>query len=58
MSGAPEQFHWQVTAEAKPGDPGSARVTTVARNGLVPEFAVVLCRGWSSVSSSAPARAA
>ena len=46
MSDTPEQFRWSVTAEAKPGDPGSAHVTVVARNGLVPELALDMAVDW------------
>ncbi len=46
MSPTPEQFRWRVTAEAKAGDPGSAHVTVVARNGLVPELAIDMAVDW------------
>jgi len=46
MSEAPEQFRWRVEAGAQPGDPGSARVTIVARNDLVPELAIDMTVDW------------
>jgi len=46
MTETPEQFRWQVRAEAKPGDPGSAHVSVVARNGLVPELAIDMAVDW------------
>jgi len=46
MSEAPEQFHWRVEAATQPGDPGSARVTIVARNDLVPELAIDMTVDW------------
>lgn len=46
MSQAPEQFHWKVEAATRPGDPGSARVTIVARNDLVPELAIDMTVDW------------
>lgn len=46
MSEAPEQFRWRVSAAAQPGEPGSAHVTVVARNGLVPELALDMTVDW------------
>jgi len=46
VTDAPEQFRWSVSAEAKPGAPGSAHVSVVARNGLVPELAIDMAVDW------------
>ena len=46
MTGTPEQFRWSVRAEAKPGAPGSAHVSVVASNGLVPELALDMAVDW------------
>lgn len=46
MSEAPEQFRWRVEANAHAGDPGSARVTIVAKNDLVPELAIDMTVDW------------
>lgn len=42
----PEQLRWQVTARARPGDPGSAIVSVVGRNAMVPELAFDMMVDW------------
>lgn len=41
-----EQLRWLVTARAKPGDPGAATVSVLARNALVPELAFDMVVDW------------
>jgi len=42
----PEQLRWLVTARARPGDPGSAVVSVLARNAMVPELAFDMIVDW------------
>ncbi|WP_411289272.1 hypothetical protein [Phenylobacterium sp.] len=42
----PEQLRWLVTARARPGDPGSATVSVLARNAMVPELAFDMMVDW------------
>ena len=53
MSDASGQFRWIVTAEARPGDPGSALVSVVARNDLVPELAIDMSVDWHAGAEAA-----
>ena len=53
MTETPEQFRWSVTAEAKPGVPGSAYVSVVARNVLVPELAIDMAVDWHAGAEAA-----
>jgi hypothetical protein len=53
MNEAPGQFHWEVTAEARAGAPGSALVTIVARNELVPELAIDMSVDWHAGAEAA-----
>ena len=49
MSGAPatpEQIRWLLAAEVQPGDPGSAVVSVLARNALIPELAFDMAVDW------------
>jgi hypothetical protein len=41
-----EQLRWLLTARAKPGDPGSAVVSVLARNAMVPELAFDMMVDW------------
>jgi hypothetical protein len=41
-----EQLRWLLTARAKPGEPGSAVVSVLARNALVPELAFDMAVDW------------
>ncbi len=43
---ANEQLRWLVTARARPGDPGTATVSVLARNALVPELAFDMAVDW------------
>lgn len=53
MSEGPGQFRWTVTAEAQPGDPGSAVVTVICRNELVPELAIDMSVDWHAGAEAA-----
>lgn len=53
MTDAPAQFRWTVSAVAQPGAPGSAHVTVVARNGLVPELALDMAVDWHQGAEAA-----
>jgi hypothetical protein len=46
MANGAEQLRWLVTARANPGDPGSAVVSVLARNALVPELAFDMSVDW------------
>jgi hypothetical protein len=46
MNATPEQLRWIVTARAKPGQPGSAVVSVLARNALIPELAFDMAVDW------------
>ena len=45
-SPANEQLRWVVNARAKPGSPGTATVSVMARNALVPELAFDMLVDW------------
>ena len=46
MSDPNEQLRWLVTARAEPGDPGSAIVSVLARNVMVPEVEFDMVVDW------------
>jgi hypothetical protein len=46
MADANEQLRWLLTARAKPGEPGSAVVSVLARNAMVPELAFDMMVDW------------
>jgi hypothetical protein len=46
MAQANAQLRWQVTADAKPGENGSAIVSVVARNAMAPEMAFDMAVDW------------
>ena len=46
MSHTPEQLRWIVTARARPGDRGSAVVSVLGRNALIPEIAFDMAVDW------------
>lgn len=41
-----EQLRWVVTARAKPGEPGSAVVSVLGRNAMIPELAFDMAVDW------------
>jgi hypothetical protein len=43
---ANEQLRWTVTAGARPGEAGSAIVSVVSRNAMVPEMAFDMLVDW------------
>jgi len=53
MSETPDQFRWRVTAEARPGAPGSALVSIVASNELVPDLAIDMSVDWHAGAEAA-----
>ena len=46
MTATPEQLRWIVTARARPGDRGSAVVSVLARNAMIPELAFDMAVDW------------
>ena len=46
MTATPEQLRWIVAARAHPGDPGSATVSVLGRNALIPELAFDMAVDW------------
>jgi hypothetical protein len=42
----PEQLRWLIAARAQPGGPGSAVVSVLARNAMVPELAFDMMVDW------------
>jgi hypothetical protein len=46
VSHTPEQLRWIVTARARPGDRGSAVVSVLGRNALIPEIAFDMAVDW------------
>ena len=53
MSDPTGQFRWEVNAEARPGAPGSALVSIVCRNDLVPELAIDMSVDWHAGAEAA-----
>jgi hypothetical protein len=53
MSDSTGQFRWEVNAEARAGAPGSALVTIVCRNDLVPELAIDMSVDWHAGAEAA-----
>ncbi|WP_041373685.1 hypothetical protein [Phenylobacterium zucineum] len=43
---ANEQLRWVVTARARPGEPGSAVVSVLGRNAMIPELAFDMAVDW------------
>ena len=46
MTATPEQLRWIVAARARPGEPGSATVSVLGRNALIPELAFDISVDW------------
>jgi len=46
MADANEHLRWIVTARAKPGEAGSAIVSVLARNAMVPEMSFDMLVDW------------
>jgi len=42
----PEQIRWLLAAKGQPGGPGSAVVSVLARNALIPELAFDMAVDW------------
>ena len=42
----PEHLRWILAAKGRPGDPGSAVVSVLARNALIPELAFDMAVDW------------
>ena len=53
MSDSAGQFRWEVHAEARAGPPGSALVSIVSRNDLVPELAIDMSVDWHAGAEAA-----
>ena len=52
-SHANEQLRWVVTASAQPADPGTAMVSVMARNAMIPEVAFDMLVDWPAGAVSA-----
>jgi len=46
MMATPEQLRWIVVAKARPGGPGSATVSVLGHNALIPELAFDMAVDW------------
>ena len=55
MTGSPanEQLRWEVSAQARPADPGTAIVSVTARNALAPELAFDMRVDWPAGAEAA-----
>ena len=49
----PEQLRWVVTASARPGEPGSAVVSVLGRNAMVPELGFDMMVDWHQGAEAA-----
>jgi len=49
----PDQLRWVVDAKARPGDPGSATVSVLGRNTLIPELAFDMAVDWHAGAEAA-----
>lgn len=50
---ANEHLRWVVTAKAKPGEPGSAVVSVLGRNAMIPELAFDMAVDWHQGAEAA-----
>jgi hypothetical protein len=41
-----DQLRWAIAAQARPGEPGSAVVSVLGRNALIPELAFDMAVDW------------
>jgi hypothetical protein len=48
-----EQLRWLVTARARPGEPGAAAVSVLARNAMVPELGFDMLVDWHQGAEAA-----
>lgn len=48
-----EQLRWVVTASAAPAEPGTATVSVLARNAMVPELAFDMLVDWPAGAEAA-----
>ena len=53
MSATSEQLRWIVAARARPGGPGSATVSVLGRNALIPELAFDMAVDWHTGAEAA-----
>lgn len=53
MSAASEQLLWSIAASARPGEPGSAIVSVLGRNALIPELAFDMAVDWHAGAEAA-----
>jgi hypothetical protein len=53
MAETNEQLRWTVTAGARPGETGSAVVSVLARNAMVPEMSFDMLVDWHSGAEQA-----
>ncbi len=52
-SQANEHLRWVVTARARPAEPGTATVSVLARNAMVPELAFDMLVDWPAGAEAA-----
>jgi len=53
VSAASEQLLWSIAASARPGEPGSAIVSVLGRNALIPELAFDMAVDWHAGAEAA-----
>lgn len=53
MSAGSDQLRWTVAASARPGEPGSAVVSVLGRNTLIPELAFDMAVDWHAGAEAA-----
>jgi len=53
VAAANEQLRWAVTADARPGETGSAVVSVLGRNAMVPELSFDMLVDWHTGAEAA-----
>ena len=53
MAAANEQLRWAVTADARPGETGSAVVSVLGKNAMVPELSFDMLVDWHTGAEAA-----
>lgn len=53
MSAGSDQLRWTVAASARPGEPGSAVVSVLGHNALIPELAFDMAVDWHAGAEAA-----
>lgn len=53
MAATPDQLRWTVTAQAQPGEPGSAVVSIMGRSEMIPELGFDMQVDWHQGAEAA-----